>query len=412
MTLPKIGIFVVQFPKLSETFIVTKLLKLLDAGFDVQVFTLVESRDWDKFAILDDRADVRNRVHIVPPLEPAWRVATRGAAELARTAILHPRKFAQYLEHNWRTRNETQLGFIKSVYQRSHFITADLDILHIEFDMQGIGVADLRDFLNCRVLLSSRGTFQHSSVADRMPDALEYLFRHADGYHFISHYLADNTHRLGLPLDVPTWLVEPAIDLTLFRPPVRAPRNGPLRLISVGRVDWMKGYEFALDAVARVRAAGVPIEYTIYGDGPYMEPVRSAIDQLGLTGHVRLAGAVGREEMPAAYAAADIMVHAALHEGFCNAVIEAQAMELPVVTSSAGGLPENVSHGETGFVVPTRDPEEMATRIVELARDPELRARFGRAGRMRATARFDLDRQATAFVELYKQLHASPRRMT
>lgn len=411
MTRPRIGIFVIQFPKLSETFIVTKLLKLLDAGFDVQVFTLVESVDWDQFVVLSGRDDVRQRVHVLAPLAPAWRVATRGTVELGKIALLHPKRFVRYLEHNWRTRHETDLGFLKSVYQRSNFIAADLDILHIEFDMQGIGVADLRDFLGCRVLLSSRGTFQHSSVMDRMPKALDYLFRYADGYHFISHYLDANTHRLGLPAEVPTWLVEPAIDLELFRPSREEakPRTALLRLISVGRVDWMKGYEFALDAVARVRAAGVQIEYTIYGDGPYLEPVRYAIDQLGLAEHVRLAGAVGREQMPAAYAEADVMVHAALHEGFCNAVIEAQAMELPVVTTDAGGLPENVSHGETGFVVPTRDPEAMATRIIELAREPTLRSRFGRAGRMRALARFDLDRQAEAFVALYEHLHALPR---
>jgi colanic acid/amylovoran biosynthesis glycosyltransferase len=172
----------------------------------------------------------------------------------------------------------------------------------------------------------------------------------------------------------------------------------------------MKGYEFALDAVARVRAAGIPIEYTIYGDGPYVEPVRYAIEQLGLVDNVRLAGAVSRERMPAAYAEADVMVHAALHEGFCNAVIEAQAMKLPVVTSDAGGLPENVSHGETGFVVPKRDADAMATRLIELARDPALRERLGNAGRVRALARFDLDRQADAFIRLYKELHSLPRR--
>jgi len=110
------------------------------------------------------------------------------------------------------------------------------------------------------------------------------------------------------------------------------------------------------------------------------------------------------------YAEADVMVHAAIEEGFCNAVIEAQAMELPVVTSDAGGLPENVDDGVTGFVVRRRDPAAMAEKIIELAKDPGLRTQLGKAGRERAIQRFDLDRQAEAFVKLYTELVTFPRR--
>ncbi len=262
------------------------------------------------------------------------------------------------------------------------------------------------------MLLSSRGTFQHSSVLDKMPGAPDYLFRYADGYHFISEFVADNTQRLGLPVTIPSWRIEPAIDLTLFRPAPRAvpePQQ-PLRVISVGRLEWEKGYELALDAIARVRDAGVAIEYEICGAGSYEQPIRFAIQQLGLGGVVRLSGALNREDMPLAYARSDVMLHAAVAEGFCNAVIEAQAMELAVITSDAGGLPENVENGVTGFVVPRRDPDALAAKLIALARDPELRLRLGRAGRERAIARFDLDRQAEAFISLYRELAMRPPR--
>lgn len=408
----RIGIFVPMFPQRSETFIVTKVLKLLDAGFDVHVFAFRESPHWAAFDVLLGRNDVRARVHVLPPVAPWSRVLTRGAPHLMARAVRHPAAMARYLAHSWRSRHEARHGVLASAYLRSAFVGSDLDILHVEFDAQALGIADLKEYLDCHVLYSARGAFQQLTVLDNHPDACEYLFRYVDGYHFISRFLERNTHQLGLPSDVPTWLIEPAVDLTLFRPLARPPREpgSPLRLISVGRLDWSKGYEFALEAVAAVRAAGVPVEYTIYGAGPYEEPVRFAIQQLGLAPHVRLAGAVQRETMPTAYAAADVMIHAALAEGFCNAVIEAQAMGVPVVTSDAGGLPENVEHGVTGFVVPRRDPAAMAARIVELARAPELRDRLGRAGRARATARFDLDRQAEAFVALYTELAARPRR--
>ncbi|CAN5366055.1 hypothetical protein BH11MYX1_BH11MYX1_20590 [soil metagenome] len=406
----RIGIFVMTFPQVSETFIVTKVLKMIDAGFDVHIFTIVESPHWDSFTVLSGRDDVRARVHVVPPLAPASAALVVGGVEVVRTALRHPRSFARLARHTWKHRAEQPSGFLKSIYTRIRFVGFELDILHIEFDTQGVGIADLKEFLGCHILLSARGTFQQLSVLDRNPGAPAYLFRYVDGYHFISRFLERNTVSLGLPRDVPTWLIEPAIDLALFTPQPEAPRDGVFRVISVGRLSWEKNYETALDAISVLNKHGIPVDYTIYGAGPYAEPIAYAIQQLGLAHCARLGGVLRREDLPAAYAGATVMLHTAIAEGFCNAVIEAQAMRLPVVTTDAGGLPENVEDGVTAFVVPRRDPGAIAAKLELLARDPELRARMGAAGRMRALARFDLDRQAEAFVELYRELATTPRR--
>ena len=85
-------------------------------------------------------------------------------------------------------------------------------------------------------------------------------------------------------------------------------------------------------------------------------------------------------------------------------IIEAQAAGLPVVVSDAGGLPENVENGVTGFVVPRRDPEALAEKLIALAGDPALCQKMGQAGRQRAMTRFDLANQVQAFVTLYHDL--------
>jgi colanic acid/amylovoran biosynthesis glycosyltransferase len=101
---------------------------------------------------------------------------------------------------------------------------------------------------------------------------------------------------------------------------------------------------------------------------------------------------------------ADVFLHAAVSEGFCNAVIEAQAMGLPVVCSDAGGLPENVADGESGFVVQRRNPRALAEKLAVLATDPGLRYLMGKAGRERALRCFCLEDQVTAFEQLYREL--------
>jgi hypothetical protein len=90
------------------------------------------------------------------------------------------------------------------------------------------------------------------------------------------------------------------------------------------------------------------------------------------------------------------------------AAIEAQAMGLPVVCSDAGGLPENVLDGVTGFVVGRRDPLAIADRLAELAADPALRRRMGRAARRRAEDELSAERQLDGFEDLYRHLLALP----
>jgi colanic acid/amylovoran biosynthesis glycosyltransferase len=99
---------------------------------------------------------------------------------------------------------------------------------------------------------------------------------------------------------------------------------------------------------------------------------------------------------------ADVFLHAAISEGFCNAVLEAQSMELPVVTSDADGLGENVVDGSSGFVVKRRDPRALADRMELLAANGDLRREMGSAGRRRVLEQFQLADQIRAFGKFYE----------
>jgi colanic acid/amylovoran biosynthesis glycosyltransferase len=173
-------------------------------------------------------------------------------------------------------------------------------------------------------------------------------------------------------------------------------------LLSIARLHWKKGYEHTLAAVARVRAAGMELEYRIVGDGPYEDAVCACVEDLGLGDCVVLLGAQSRDAVLRELQQADLLLHGAVSEGFCNAVLEAQACGLPVVCTDADGLSENVETGESGLVVPRRDPVAFADAVAQLGADPETRRRMGEAGRRRAIDRFRLERQAEEFVDLYQ----------
>ena len=204
-------------------------------------------------------------------------------------------------------------------------------------------------------------------------------------------------------------LIPPAIDAHFFRPeggPRPAGSDRPLQILSVGRLEWKKGYEHALVAIRELVDRGVLCEYRIVGDGAMLGELGFARHQLNLEGVVTFLGEGDRELVRSEMGRADVFLQASVSEGFCNAVLEAQAMELPVVCTDADGLRENVDDGVTGLVVPRRSTTAMADAIATLAADPERRRHMGEAGRRRVATRFRIEDQIVAFDALYRSILA------
>jgi len=213
-------------------------------------------------------------------------------------------------------------------------------------------------------------------------------------------------------------VITDAVDTNWFEPrqseeTVVATAERPLRVLSVGRLHWKKGHAYALSAVSRLVEDGIPVHYRIAGDGEQRDALEYDISDQGLGDRVELTGACDAEAVREHLQWADVFLHPSLSEAFGVAALEAQAMGVPVVCSDAGGLPENVADGETGFVVPTRDPTALATALARFAADPTLARRMGQAARSRVMARFRADDQLGQFEALYHSLMApSPREIS
>lgn len=404
----KIGIIVQNFPVPSETFIVTKVLGLIDNGFDVEIFSVNKSVYWDTFDVLKNRDDVKKRVtaSLLQYKDNTIKLIICSLWEIFKKLLLHPVPFYRLVKHVQKKIKDRPLKFADQFLYSLMFVGKKPDVIHIEFDAQGYGRADLKDYLHCKLVLSSRGDIRRTSVLKRYPEFYPYIFSKVDHYHFISKYLHEQALKAGLASHTPISLIEPAIDLSLFKPEKRQKTEGVPIIITIARLSWAKGYEFAIDAVAMAAKKLPDIQYWILGDGPYEETIRYAAYQHGLlqSGIVQFKGQISREDVIEYLQRADIMIHPALEEGFCNAVIEGQAMEIPVVCSDAGGLPENVEDGVTGFVVPRRDARAMAEKILYLAANPVKRQTMGEAGRQRALARYNIQHQIDKFTKLYTTL--------
>jgi len=160
-----------------------------------------------------------------------------------------------------------------------------------------------------------------------------------------------------------------------------------------------------MEAVRLVKEVGYNVQYRIVGPmGDAEGDIRYAIDDMRLSEVVTIAGPASRESVRSRYEWADIYLHPSVEEGLSNAVLEAQSMQLPVVVSDAGALPEAVEDGVTGFLVPRRDARAMAEKIKLLADDPALRGQMGQAGRKRVLEKFRIEDQIDKFYALYRSL--------
>jgi glycosyltransferase involved in cell wall biosynthesis len=179
------------------------------------------------------------------------------------------------------------------------------------------------------------------------------------------------------------------------------PHHAPI----VGNVAALvphKGQRHLVEAAALVVRRVPDARFVIAGEGELRASLERQIKDRGLEKHVLLAGF--RPDVLSVIKSFEIFVMSSVTEGLGTSLLDAMACGKPIVATRAGGIPEAVTDGETGFLVPPRDHEAMAAAIVRLLQDPALRARMGAAGLARAKTDFSAERMVRQTLGIYGTL--------
>ena len=186
--------------------------------------------------------------------------------------------------------------------------------------------------------------------------------------------------------------------------PEPLPRDPP-RLLCLGLLMTVKGFDLALTALASLAYRFPHIRLVIAGDGPARTELEKQADELGVSHLVDFVGWVTPENVPALMNGATLVVMPSRwEEAFGLVALEAALMARPVVATRVGGLPEVVVHGQTGLLVEKNDSRALGEAIAILLDDIELASKMGRAARSRAQEVFSLKRHVDAYDGLYRQL--------
>ena len=168
---------------------------------------------------------------------------------------------------------------------------------------------------------------------------------------------------------------------------------------SLGRLAAAKGYTYLIDAIADAGTQIPNLWLLLAGAGPEELALKSQAEKCGLTDRIVFAGFV--QDTRRVLSCMDIYAQPSLCETLGIAAIEASAMELPIVASHIGGLPEVVEDGVTGTLVPARDSAALSKAIVALGLNPQKRAAMGRQGRQRINSCFQRDKMVLKTTEVY-----------
>jgi glycosyltransferase involved in cell wall biosynthesis len=197
------------------------------------------------------------------------------------------------------------------------------------------------------------------------------------------------------------------IDLNVFQPHETNQKADPFTLICVASLEEKKGHKYLIEACAQLSKKGVAFNCLLVGDGDLRPELEAMIQQYGLSAHVKLLGRQPRHRVGELLAQSHALILPSIvtskgkMEGIPVALMEALAMEMPVIATNISGVSELVENNVTGLLVPEKDAAALAAAIEIVRQDPEAAAVRGKRGRQKVVAEFDLHANTEALAERF-----------
>ncbi len=201
-------------------------------------------------------------------------------------------------------------------------------------------------------------------------------------------------------------VVPNGVDLRLFKPQERPKRSHPT-------VGFFKGFQPVYGPMDLIEAAGhvlrrrSEVRFELVGAGPLRDACQQRAVELGIDHAIRWVGRRPQEALPRLMTGWDVVTIPSRKESFCVSALEAAAMQLPVVATRVGGLPETVVDGRTGLLVEPGSPAALGDAVLELLADPDRRRSMGVEGRRRAVEHFDWERCVDSWLTLLECVPAA-----
>ena len=397
----RIAYFVNQYPTVSHSFIRREILALEAHGVDVQ---RIAARGWD--GDLVDAEDLRERGRTRYVLHAAlWELPRAMLLAL----ITSPRQFLTALllalRMGWRAQRSLPYHFVYlaeacrmlpwlrsfgATHVHAHFGTNSAEVVMLahalggppySFTVHGPDEFDNPEFIGLREKI------QRSAFVVAISS-----FARSQLYRWVSHRHWQKIHVVHCGLEEAFHDVVPV-----------SPQQRP-RLVCIGRLQPRKGQILLVEAACRLAAKGIDFELVLGGDGESRQEIQALIDKCRLAERIWITGWISSERVRSEILAARCLVLPSFAEGLPVVVMEAMALRRPVITTYVAGVPELVTPGEHGWLVPAGSIDDLEVAMEDcLTRSSEELARIGEAARQRVIERHSINLEAKKLIALFGQ---------
>jgi len=408
-----------EYPAISHTFVLREVEALRRLGAAITTFS-IRRTPAERLLSDADRAAAETTVAILPPSWPGLLGAHLGLALRAPRAYLSTLALALRL---------APPGLRGRLWQLFYFAEAVL----LWKGCRKRGIRHIHVHLaNAAADLALLATHLGSGVERRQPWSWSFTMHGPTEFADLGHYrlaekledasfvvcISDYARSQLMALSDPgAWdrldVVRVGIPVDQFTrvSPPETPDPHPT-ILYIGRLVPEKGQAVLLEAVALLAERGHPVAVTLAGEGALRPELERRAERLGIAPQVTFLGAVGQDRLRDLYESASIFCLPSFAEGVPVVLMEAMAMNLPVVSTRITGIPELIEDGVGGLLVAPGRPDELADQLESLLSDPSLCRELGAQGREAVLREFDAERSAAQLYELFSKrlLGEAPRR--
>jgi glycosyltransferase involved in cell wall biosynthesis len=393
----KLAVFTHQFPGRVCTFFARDMRGLIDAGIDIDVFSIypLDSALWRYVpSILNEKVLPRSKVHHLsigdclrsskPWPSAKLRGFLRDAFPIGASAIrfgIEPFIKSNYVflkAWSWAQRSWGHYDQILAYWGN---YTATCAYLFHRFATPSIPFSL---FLHAGIDLYRNPVY--------MRQKLLYANNIITCSEFNRLYINENFSDIADKIADKVFIHHHGIDLRDFA--FESNNRRPRRIVAVGRLAKEKGYEFLIRATKQIQQLGETVDVEIVGDGTQLVYLKGLATDLGLADQITFRGWLTPEETKRAIRHATVLVHPAaeLGDGVPNVIKESMALGTPVIASAIAGIPELLQDGKHGVLVSPRNIDELAEGIIRLLRNHDLRSKYSESARRHVELKFDMRR--------------------
>lgn len=386
----KIGLVLPNLPEYSETFFNAKIIGLQQKGFEIVL--LVNSN----FV----QTDLKCKIINAPNLSGAvFSKSMKSFFYLIQLFLFNFASTKKLFILN-QIDEFSLANNLKNCVINSHILNQKFDWLHFEFGTMALGRENVAKAIDAKMAVSFRG-FDHYVYPEKHQNCYKYLFSKNVKYHVLSNAMKIDLEK-NKNFTSEVIKITPAINSSFYKT-IRINENDFLNITTVARLHPIKGLEYCIEAMKLLKKKDIKFHYTIVGDGIEKNNLLKLIEKLDLKNEVTLTGKFSPSEVKNQLEKSNLYLQYSNQEGFCNALLEAQATGLISIVSDAEGLMENIVNVETGFVVPKKNPVLLADKIIEtikLSRDQKTQ--ISKNAIQRVKNEFEIEAQIEKFVDFYK----------